>query len=56
MKASRIVRETLRSVFLTVTLWPLIWDSAAAQAPIKIGASLSLTGSYSALGQNQHRA
>jgi branched-chain amino acid transport system substrate-binding protein len=33
----------------------LIWDSVAAQAPIKIGASLSLTGSYSALGQNQHR-
>jgi branched-chain amino acid transport system substrate-binding protein len=33
----------------------LVWQSAAAQAPIKIGASLSLTGTYSALGQNQHR-
>ncbi len=33
----------------------LTWQSAAAQAPVKIGASLSLTGSYSALGQNQHR-
>ena len=28
---------------------------AAAQAPIKIGASLSLTGTYAALGQNQQR-
>ncbi len=33
----------------------LMWQPAAAQAPIKIGASLSLTGSYAALGQNQHR-
>jgi branched-chain amino acid transport system substrate-binding protein len=28
---------------------------AAAQQPIRIGASLSLTGTYAALGQNQHR-
>src|SRR3990167_1166046 len=28
---------------------------AQAQAPIKVGASLSLTGTYAALGQNQHR-
>ena len=28
---------------------------AGAQAPIKLGASLSLTGTYAALGQNQHR-
>jgi branched-chain amino acid transport system substrate-binding protein len=28
---------------------------AHAQAPIRIGASLSLTGSFAALGQNQHR-
>jgi len=28
---------------------------AAAQAPIRIGASLSLTGTYAALGQNQQR-
>lgn len=33
----------------------LTWQSAAAQAPVKIGASLSLTGSYAALGQNQQR-
>jgi len=32
------------------------WASpAAAQNPIKIGASLSLTGTYAALGQNQQR-
>ena len=55
MNVSRIVRDSLRWGFLAVALGPLIWDSAAAQAPIKIGASLSLTGSYSALGQNQHR-
>jgi branched-chain amino acid transport system substrate-binding protein len=29
--------------------------AAAAQQPIRIGASLSLTGTYAALGQNQHR-
>jgi len=29
--------------------------SAVAQGPIRIGASLSLTGSYAALGQNQQR-
>ncbi len=29
--------------------------AAAAQQPIRIGASLSLTGTYSALGQNQQR-
>jgi branched-chain amino acid transport system substrate-binding protein len=29
--------------------------AAAAQPPIRIGASLSLTGTYAALGQNQHR-
>lgn len=28
---------------------------AAAQAPIKLGASLSMTGTYAALGQNQQR-
>lgn len=28
---------------------------APAQTPIKVGASLSLTGTYAALGQNQHR-
>ena len=55
MKISRIVRGSLRWVIVGLALGFLIWDSALAQAPIKIGASLSLTGSYSALGQNQHR-
>ncbi len=31
------------------------WTPAAAQGPIRIGASLSLTGTYAALGQNQSR-
>ena len=50
---------------MTTLLWRLVGAaavlavfgaaSAQAQAPIKIGASLSLTGTYAALGQNQHR-
>jgi branched-chain amino acid transport system substrate-binding protein len=32
-----------------------LWTPAPAQAPIRIGASLSLTGTYAALGQNQQR-
>jgi branched-chain amino acid transport system substrate-binding protein len=56
MKVSGTGQESLSWLFLLgLALGLLIWDSAAAQAPIKIGASLSLTGSYSALGQNQHR-
>ncbi len=42
--------------------WPLLGAAlllaaipAAAQGPIRIGASLSLTGTYAALGQNQQR-
>ncbi len=42
--------------FVTALLLaPAAWTPAAAQAPIKIGASLSLTGTYAALGQNQSR-
>ena len=33
----------------------LLAGPAGAQAPIKVGASLSLTGTYAALGQNQNR-
>jgi len=55
MKTSRIFRDSLRWLFLGLALGLLIWDPAAAQAPVKIGASLSLTGSYAALGQNQQR-
>jgi branched-chain amino acid transport system substrate-binding protein len=55
MKVSRSLKEGLRLIFLGLAVGLLIWDSAAAQAPVKIGASLSLTGSYAALGQNQQR-
>jgi branched-chain amino acid transport system substrate-binding protein len=40
---------------LAVSVWTGLAPHAAAQAPIRIGASLSLTGSYAALGQNQLR-
>jgi len=41
---------------LAVALGVGFWSPpAAAQNPIKIGASLSLTGTYAALGQNQQR-
>ena len=56
MKVSRKGQGSLGWLFfLGLALGLFIWDSAAAQAPIKIGASLSLTGSYAALGQNQQR-
>ena len=50
----------LRSVTASIAIaaWCLLAGSAApvvSSAPIRIGASLSLTGSYAALGQNQHR-
>ena len=38
-----------------VVLIAAVSVTAHAQAPIRIGASLSMTGSYSALGQNQRR-
>jgi branched-chain amino acid transport system substrate-binding protein len=47
--------KTLKIFFLAVGLLTFISNSASAQAPVKIGASLSLTGSYAALGQNQQR-
>jgi branched-chain amino acid transport system substrate-binding protein len=40
---------------ITLALLGAAAAPALAQAPIKIGASLSLTGTYSALGNNQHR-
>jgi len=41
---------------LAMALAGAFWSPpAAAQNPIKIGASLSLTGTYAALGQNQQR-
>jgi branched-chain amino acid transport system substrate-binding protein len=46
-----------RAIGCGVALAMLAWlaPAAAAQPPIRIGASLSLTGTYAALGQNQHR-
>jgi len=45
-----------RAAMLGVAFMAWVWAApAAGQAPFKIGASLSLTGTYSALGQNQHR-
>lgn len=45
----------LVSGVLSIALTAAVAVTAHAQAPIRIGASLSMTGSYSALGQNQHR-
>src|SRR5437870_3717010 len=51
MKGPRKSKESPgRVFFLALALALLIWDSAAAQAPIKIGASISLTGTYAKLG------
>ena len=50
------MRTAFRSVTGLVTALVILagsWTPASAQAPIKIGASLSLTGTYAALGQNQ---
>jgi branched-chain amino acid transport system substrate-binding protein len=44
--------------FAVAVLVALAWavaPVAEAQAPIRVGASLSLTGTYAALGQNRHR-
>ena len=52
------MRTAFRSVTGLATALVVLagsWTPASAQAPIKIGASLSLTGTYAALGQNQHR-
>ncbi|HEV8661920.1 MAG TPA: amino acid ABC transporter substrate-binding protein [Candidatus Methylomirabilis sp.] len=52
-----MTRPTKRLFAGTVALALLaaLVGAAAAQNPIRIGASLSLTGTYSALGQNQNR-
>jgi len=49
----RITR--LSALALAVGLLLPLGGSALAQQPIKIGASLSLTGTYAKLGNNQHR-
>jgi len=51
MRALSLWRSlVLLIVFVVGAPWPVL-----AQQPIRIGASLSLTGTYAALGQNQHR-
>jgi len=47
--------SVLLAVALMASLTVLITTPGLAQGPIKIGASISLTGTYAALGQNQHR-
>ena len=48
------LRKIVGAVITLVVLAGLV-APVSAQAPIKIGASLSLTGTYAALGQNQSR-
>jgi branched-chain amino acid transport system substrate-binding protein len=54
-----VTRFTRRSLVLLAVAAMVLVTAAAppslAQAPIRIGASLSLTGTYAALGQNQQR-
>ena len=49
----RIVR--CRLAIIAAALWWSSGSIVAAQPPVRIGASLSLTGSYAALGQNRQR-
>ena len=47
-----------RAASITIALWALLGSLGApvtASEPIRIGASLAMTGIYAALGQNQHR-
>ena len=50
--------STARKVFAVAVLvslgWPVV-PATEAQPPIRIGASLSLTGTYAAIGQTLHR-
>lgn len=50
---SRIAR--LSALWLTMGLLGFLGGTSLAQEPIRIGASLSLTGTYAKLGNNQHR-
>ncbi len=54
MERRSLAAALLLSV-LALSVPDLLATSALAQVPIRIGASLSLTGTYAALGQNQHR-
>lgn len=51
MKTTKGLRTAKRwALFLCLGLMLLTWQSVFAQAPIKIGASISLTGNYAKLG------
>jgi branched-chain amino acid transport system substrate-binding protein len=54
---TRVIELVVRSMLgvLSAIVMAGLAVTAYAQAPIRIGASLSMTGSYSALGQNQRR-
>ena len=47
--------KLLLSGTVTLALLGALIGAAPEHAPIRIGSSLSLTGTYAALGQNQHR-
>jgi len=54
----KVVPRKARKLFAVVVLVALAWAVAPvteAQPSIRIGASLSLTGSYAAIGPNLHR-
>jgi branched-chain amino acid transport system substrate-binding protein len=48
-----MTRHVLRLLVLALGV-AVLGAPAAAQGPIRIGASLSLTGTYAKLGKNQH--
>jgi branched-chain amino acid transport system substrate-binding protein len=50
-----LMPSKLKALFVLVLCALMAVPAADAQGPIRIGASLSLTGTYAALGQNQHR-
>ena len=57
-RAARSARKSRRAFLAIAAAAALCAETAAiteAQPPIRIGASLSLTGTYAAIAQNQHR-
>lgn len=55
IERTRYTSTMLLTAALGVLVLGELGGSALAQGPVRIGASLSLTGSYAALGQNQQR-
>src|SRR5213083_2834573 len=50
----KIVGGALAAMMVVVAAVLMMVPTVDAQAPIRIGASLSLTGTYAKLGKNQH--